>query len=176
MTARRAWSRSRTGGTVLPRTRESWRSRQLAMMLALRNIKVRYTQTILGSAWIIVQPILLTGALTLVLGGFLHYLPRAPLCALRVRRHRPLSAFTRLLNDTAISLANSGGIILKGLFSTHPHPERVSLHGGSLFPAGSMAPSFLRSLPIAPFRVGRSCSRPCLFLLSLILHSARACG
>jgi lipopolysaccharide transport system permease protein len=100
-----------------PDIAESWRSRQLAVMLALRNIKVRYKQTILGSAWIIIQPILLTGALTLVLGGFLHVPSDGlPYALFAFTGTAMWSAFQRTINDTAISLASSGGIILKVYF------------------------------------------------------------
>jgi len=100
-----------------PDLAESWHSRQLALMLAQRNVKARYKQTILGSAWIIIQPILLTGALTLVLGGFLHVPSDGVPYALFAFAGTALwSAFQRTVNETAISLANSGGIILKVYF------------------------------------------------------------
>ena len=36
---------------------ELWRYRELVWMLALRDIKVRYKQTLIGAAWAIVQPL-----------------------------------------------------------------------------------------------------------------------
>lgn len=102
---------------LFPDLVETWRSRQLAVMLALRNVKVRYKQTILGSGWIVLQPILLTGALTLVMGGFLHVPSDGMPYALFAFTGTTLwTAFQRALNDTTISLANSGGIILKVYF------------------------------------------------------------
>jgi len=113
-----------------PDLAESWRSRQLAVMLALRNIKIRYKQTVLGSAWIIIQPILLTGALTLVLGGFLQVPSDGLPYALFAFTGTTLwSAFQRTINDTAISLASSGGIILKVYF------PRILIPSAALFTA-----------------------------------------
>jgi lipopolysaccharide transport system permease protein len=102
---------------LFPDLAETWRSRQLAIMLAMRNVKVRYKQTILGSAWIVIQPILLTGVLTLVMGGFLHVPSDGMPYALFAFTGTTLwTAFQRALSDTTISLANSGGIISKVYF------------------------------------------------------------
>ena len=47
--ARRAWT--------LVDVAELWRYRQLMAILALRDVKVRYRQTIIGVAWALVQPV-----------------------------------------------------------------------------------------------------------------------
>jgi lipopolysaccharide transport system permease protein len=102
---------------LFPDLREAWEHRALALMLTRRNIKIRYRQTLLGSIWIIIQPILITGALTVV-GGTLLAAPSQGL-------PYPLFAFTgmmmwslfqRTLTDTSTSLAASGAIILKVYF------------------------------------------------------------
>jgi lipopolysaccharide transport system permease protein len=49
---------------------ELWRYRDLLWMLALRDIKVRYKQTIIGAAWAVVQP-LATMAVFAVLFGLM---------------------------------------------------------------------------------------------------------
>src|ERR1700722_15078147 len=59
---------------AFPDLAEAWRHRWMAVSLARRNILTRYTQTILGPLWFIIQPVLLTGVLTLVMGAIL----RAP--------------------------------------------------------------------------------------------------
>jgi homopolymeric O-antigen transport system permease protein len=46
--AERAWS--------LPDLREAWHYRELFWVLAMRDVKVRYKQTVLGIAWAILQP------------------------------------------------------------------------------------------------------------------------
>lgn len=43
-----------------------WEYRELIYFLALRDIKVRYTQTLLGVAWVVLQPIITTAIFTAV--------------------------------------------------------------------------------------------------------------
>src|SRR5262245_24643252 len=45
---------------------EIWRYRELVLILALRDVKVRYKQTILGASWALLQPALLMIVFTIV--------------------------------------------------------------------------------------------------------------
>jgi lipopolysaccharide transport system permease protein len=45
-----------------------WEFRELLGALALRDIKLRYRQTALGVAWVILQPLLAAGILAVVFG------------------------------------------------------------------------------------------------------------
>ena len=47
------------------RLAELWRYRELTWFLALRDIKVRYKQTLLGAAWAVIQPVMNTLVFTL---------------------------------------------------------------------------------------------------------------
>src|SRR6266540_3548597 len=49
--------------------RELWRFRELAYFLALRDVKVRYKQTALGVAWVVLQPLLAMGIFSIVFGS-----------------------------------------------------------------------------------------------------------
>jgi lipopolysaccharide transport system permease protein len=100
-----------------PDIADAWDHRSLAIMLARRNIKIRYMQTLLGSIWIIIQPILLTGVLTVV-GGMLLAAPSdgLPYVLFAFTGSVMWSAFQRTLTDTSTSLAMSGPIILKVYF------------------------------------------------------------
>jgi lipopolysaccharide transport system permease protein len=49
--------------------RELWAYRELAFILALRDVKVRYKQTILGIAWAVLQPALTLIVFTVVFGN-----------------------------------------------------------------------------------------------------------
>src|SRR4051794_26273643 len=49
--------------------RELWRFRELAYFLALRDVKVRYKQTALGVAWVLLQPLLAMGIFSIVFGS-----------------------------------------------------------------------------------------------------------
>jgi lipopolysaccharide transport system permease protein len=46
-----------------------WNYRDLLLLFALRDIKVRYTQTLLGPAWLIIQPLTLTAVFTTIVSG-----------------------------------------------------------------------------------------------------------
>jgi len=102
---------------LMPDFADAWRHRALATTLAWRNIKIRYRQTILGSLWIVLQPLLLTGVLTVVLGMFLS-VPSGglPYAVFAFSGTTIWSAFQRALSDAAISLASSGNIVQKVYF------------------------------------------------------------
>lgn len=48
---------------------EIWRFRDLLTILAMRDLKVRYKQTVLGVSWVILQPLIGAGILSFVFGG-----------------------------------------------------------------------------------------------------------
>src|SRR5690242_2612692 len=53
--------------------RELWQFRELLWFLALRDIKVRYKQTLLGVAWAVIQPVMAMVLFSIFfgrLGGF----------------------------------------------------------------------------------------------------------
>src|SRR5579863_3389325 len=102
---------------LMPDFEECWRNRGLLWMLVRRNIKVRYMQTMLGSTWIVIQPLLLAGMLTVVMGAVLG----APSGDIPY----PLFAFTgsaiwntfqRAFSETSTSFTNSATIIQKVYF------------------------------------------------------------
>jgi lipopolysaccharide transport system permease protein len=54
----------------LPDFRELWRARDLALILAWRDVKVRYKQSLIGIAWAVLQPLLTMVVFTLIFGKF----------------------------------------------------------------------------------------------------------
>ena len=58
-TGEKRWVENAPSHAWLPRVdvAELWASRELVLILALRNVKVRYKQTTLGVAWALVQPL-----------------------------------------------------------------------------------------------------------------------
>ena len=54
----------------LPNLRELWRARDLALMLAWRDVKVRYKQSLIGIAWAVLQPLLTMVVFTIIFGKF----------------------------------------------------------------------------------------------------------
>lgn len=56
--------------TWVPPLGELWRSRDLALILAWRDVKVRYKQSLIGIAWAVLQPLLTMVVFTLIFGKF----------------------------------------------------------------------------------------------------------
>lgn len=102
---------------LFPNLGEAWARRGLALMLARRNLKLRSAQTVLGHVWIVLQPLLLTGMLTLVFGMMLSVPSDGlPYILFAFAGTVMWFMFLRTVTDTAMSIAASGGIILKVYF------------------------------------------------------------
>jgi lipopolysaccharide transport system permease protein len=94
-----------------------WRYRDLLFQLTLRNIKVRYKQTILGVLWAVLQPVLMTVVFALTLrrlvpnaGGALPY-PVFVLSGLL-----PWIFFQTAVTAAANSVVSSEGLVTKVYF------------------------------------------------------------
>jgi len=96
---------------------ELWRFRELAYFLTLRDIKVRYKQTLMGVAWVIIQPLATVLIFTLVFNRFVR-LDTGPL-------PYPLFALTGLLlwlffanavTNSTHSLVSNANLITKVYF------------------------------------------------------------
>ena len=97
---------------------ELWRFRELFVMLALRDVKVRYKQTVLGAAWALIQPIAFTVVGTVIFGqiagagtdgvrpAFLFYLAS----------QLPWMLFNTGLQTSAMSLVGAQNMIKKIYF------------------------------------------------------------
>jgi lipopolysaccharide transport system permease protein len=66
----RGWVDNRALDGWLPRLdfAEVWASREIAVVLALRNISIRYKQTFFGFGWALLQPLAAVGIFTLIFG------------------------------------------------------------------------------------------------------------
>jgi len=103
--------------SYFPDLHAAWQRRSLAFALARRNIKARYMQTLMGSIWIVMQPLLLTGMMTLVFGLLLATPSDGMPYALFAFTGTVMwSAFQRALSDIGTSLASSGNLVLKVYF------------------------------------------------------------
>jgi lipopolysaccharide transport system permease protein len=80
--------------------RELWAHRELLYFLAWRDLKVRYKQAVLGVAWVVMQPLLMT----LIFTVFLGMLARVPSGGLPY----PLLVYTGLMPWTFFSGAVTG--------------------------------------------------------------------
>jgi lipopolysaccharide transport system permease protein len=52
---------------------EIWKYRELLYFLTARDIKIRYTQTLLGIAWAVLQPVLTTAIFTVIFSTFARF-------------------------------------------------------------------------------------------------------
>jgi lipopolysaccharide transport system permease protein len=88
------------------RLREVWMYRELLYFLIWRDLKVRYKQTAIGVAWVVLQPIMSMGAFTLFFGR----LARLPSDGLPY----PVFYFAALAPWTyfATSLAKAAGVVV----------------------------------------------------------------
>ena len=59
-----------TRGWAAVNFRELWKYRDLLMILAGRDVKLRYKQTILGVVWVVIQPLVAALIFTLMFGRF----------------------------------------------------------------------------------------------------------
>lgn len=64
------WVENRPPARRLPRLEvaELWEHRELALVLALKDIRIRYKQTFFGVAWAVIQPLLAVLVFTIFLG------------------------------------------------------------------------------------------------------------
>lgn len=97
--------------------RDLWAHRELLYFLTWRDLKVRYKQTILGVAWVVIQPLLMT----LIFTVFLGMLARVPTggvpYALTVYTGLvPWMFFSSALNVCSYSLVGNVNLITKVYF------------------------------------------------------------
>ena len=52
---------------------EIWKYRELLYFLTLRDIKIRYKQTLIGIAWVVLQPVLTTAIFTVIFSTFARF-------------------------------------------------------------------------------------------------------
>jgi lipopolysaccharide transport system permease protein len=60
--------RSQAGWRISLGLGELWRYRDLVALLALRDLKVRYKQSVLGAGWAVLQPLLTLGVFAGIFG------------------------------------------------------------------------------------------------------------
>jgi lipopolysaccharide transport system permease protein len=95
-----------------------WRYRELFLILAWRDISVRYKQTIIGILWAIIRP-LLTMVVFTVIFGRIAKLPSdgsAPYALLVFAAMLPWSLFSNALSESSNSLISNANLIGKVYF------------------------------------------------------------
>ena len=97
--------------------RDLWRYRELLGLLAWRDVKVRYQQTILGAAWAVVQPLASVAIFTFVFGRLAKMPSGAePYFIVVLSGQLAWQLFANTLGNTSGSLVGSGHLISKVYF------------------------------------------------------------
>lgn len=120
-----------TSGWVSLKLGELWESRELLCFLAWRDLKVRYKQTALGIAWVILQPLLMTLVFSILFGRFASVSAKAEtpypvfvFCGLL-----PWQFFAYVLSNSGNSLVASERLITKIYFPRLVIPLAGSMSG-----------------------------------------------
>jgi lipopolysaccharide transport system permease protein len=94
-----------------------WRYRDLLGFLTLRDIKVRYKQTVLGVGWALIQPIVTTGIFTFVFGKLAGMSSGGvPYPLLVLAGLLPWQLFSTSLSGSSASLTSNAHLISKVYF------------------------------------------------------------
>jgi homopolymeric O-antigen transport system permease protein len=98
--------------------RDLWRYRELFLILAWRDVAVRYKQTVAGAAWAIVQPVLSMIIMTVIFGRVagLPSQAGAPYAVMVFAAMLPWQFFANALTSTSQSIVANGGLISKVYF------------------------------------------------------------
>ncbi len=104
-------------GWVPINLRDLWEYRELLYFLTWRDIKVRYKQTTLGMAWVVLQPLLLMLVFTMFFGRLVE-LPSdgIPYPLFTYTALLPWQLFSRALNEGSMSLIAHEKVITKTYF------------------------------------------------------------
>lgn len=93
---------------------ELWESRELLVFLILRDIKVRYKQTVLGVAWAVLQPLFTMVIFTIIFGRFAK-IPSdgLPYAVFVFAGLLPWTFFSNALSQASQSLVNQQALLTK---------------------------------------------------------------
>ncbi len=95
-----------------------WEYRNLLLNLGLRDVKLRYKQTLLGVAWVVLQPVLSAGILTAVF-GFIAAVPSpsgVPYFVFAYLGQMAWTLFGLTLTRTSGSMVGSAALVMKIYF------------------------------------------------------------
>ena len=169
-------SEERVFGPFVPRLtgrdlRELGQSRELLVLLGLRDLKSRYRQTALGVSWVILQPLIAAATFTFVFSRVAHL--SAPGTSYFIFVFSGLLAWTFFsshLTRTGQSLVANGGLVSKIYFSRLALPASVAISSGVDLAVG------LAVLGVSLIVTGSSIGLPILlapvWLLLLLLLSS----
>ena len=113
--------------------RDLWRYRELFIILAWRDVTVRYKQTVIGVAWAVIRPLLTTIVFTVVFNKIakLQAPGKVPYALLVMAANLPWQFFATSMSEASNSLIGNANLISKIYF-----PRLI-------IPAGSVITSFV---------------------------------
>ncbi|QAY69011.1 ABC transporter permease [Xylanimonas protaetiae] len=105
------------GRLALPRWRELWEAREVAYRFAQRDIVLRYRQTVVGVAWVILQPLAGAGIISIVFGSVAQLdSGGVPYFIFSYMGMLGWNLFANVLGRVAPSMVANGGLISKVFF------------------------------------------------------------
>ncbi len=106
-----------TRGLAALQLRALWEYRELLYFLVWRDVKVRYKQTALGVAWIILQPVVSTVIFTFIFGGLLNVPSNGlPYAVFAYAGLLPWQYFAGSLTRTSTNLVDNANLVSKVYF------------------------------------------------------------
>lgn len=114
----------------LPSLSDLWAYRELLLALTLRDIQVRYKQSVIGIAWVVIQPIMTMVVFTVVFGQVAK-LPSdgLPYPVFTMVAILPWQLFAKSLSQGSTSLVSLGGVMSKVYFPRILAPLAVTFSG-----------------------------------------------
>jgi lipopolysaccharide transport system permease protein len=110
------WIRSSRGLRFID-LREVWAHRDLALLFAWRDVKVRYKQTLIGIVWVLIQPILQAALFTIIFGRIAGFTSEGlPYSLFVFSGMVPWLYFSSSIAKMAISLDGNMALITKVYF------------------------------------------------------------
>jgi lipopolysaccharide transport system permease protein len=117
--------------------KEIWDYRDLLYFLTIRNLKAKYAQSILGTGWAILQPLLYMGIFTLVFGKFAQLDSEGrPYALFTLAAIVPWSFFSAILSEGSQSLVQQAPMLSKVYFPRIILPLSAGLAKGWEFIIG----------------------------------------
>ena len=113
--------------------RDLWDYRELFLVLAWRDVAVRYKQTLIGVAWAVLRPLLTMVVFTFIFGRIAQ-LPsegNAPYALMVFAGLLPWQFFSAALTDASSSVIGNAALIGKVYFPATHRPHR---RGGRVVP------------------------------------------
>jgi lipopolysaccharide transport system permease protein len=135
--------------SLVPPLSELWRFRELLAFFVWRDVKVRYKQTLLGVAWVVLQPLLTTLVLMVFIGRLAPGTPEGSPLAFYLAGILPWTFFAQAVTLTSSSLLASAPLLTKVYFPRILIPLGTTL--ASLF---DTAVASLVLVPLAVFLGG----------------------